>query len=127
MLWSVLPRTPFMSSFASGLVASIGPLVEEVDGRLESVFASQDNLLRQLKTLSLEVDQLGLEAEVAAPLDTHLKKIVGIRKRTLSISKLLHSVQSRLEAVDAKLSKRTVTLVPQVQALDKLVKGAGGE
>ena len=119
--------TACMSSFASGLVVSIGPLVEEIDGRLESVFASQENLLRQLKSLSSEVDTLNLESEAAQPLDVHVKKIVSIRKRTLSISKLLNSVQNRLEAVDTKLSKRAAALGPQVEALDAIAKAANNQ
>ena len=92
-----------MSVFAKSLVSTISPSINECDSQLDSVLAAQNVLLKNLETVSQELQTIsestGDDSAKLPDLEPHTTKIINIKKRVTNTIKKVNSIKQRLESL----------------------------
>ena len=80
---------------AEGILSSLKPSIEELDGSLMSLRHSQITLQQSIESLSEEIKAFSTFNH-HLDLDTYLKKLTSSRRRVMLVSNILHNSQERL-------------------------------
>ena len=114
-----------MSVFAKSLVSTISPSINECDAQLNSVLTAQNVLLKNLETVSQELQTIsestGDDDRAKLPdLEPHTTKIINIKKRVTNTIKKVNSIKQRLGVLEKGLNKRKNSLQIHEANLNKV-------
>ena len=113
-----------MSVFAKSLVSTISPSINECDAQLNSVLTAQNVLLKNLETVSQELQTIsestGDDSAKLPDLEPHTTKIINIKKRVTNTIKKVNSIKQRLGVLEKGLNKRKNSLQIHEANLNKV-------